>query len=76
MRVTQDTWFSVRQNDGKELFSGLVHAGDSKEVSGVGPFKVTVGNRAGLESMTLDGEPVDPAKYSSAKGNVARMTLP
>jgi cytoskeleton protein RodZ len=76
MRVTQDSWFSVRQNDGKELFSGLVHAGDSKEVSGVGPFKVTVGNRAGLESMTLDGQPVDPAKYSSAKGNVARMTLP
>ena len=76
LRVTQDSWFSVRQNDGKELFSGLVHAGDSKEISGVGPFKVTVGNKAGLESMTLDGQPVDPAKYSSAKGNVARMTLP
>jgi cytoskeleton protein RodZ len=76
VRVTQDSWFSVRQNDGKEIFSGLVHGGDSKEVSGVGPFKVTVGNKAGLESMTLDGQPVDPAKYSSAKGNVARMTLP
>ena len=76
LRVTQDSWFSVRQNDGKELFSGLVHAGDSKEISGVGPFKVTVGNKAGLESMTLDGQPVDPAKYASAKGNVARMTLP
>ena len=76
LRVTQDSWFSVRQNDGKELFSGLVHGGDSKEISGVGPFKVTVGNKAGLESMTLDGQPVDPAKYASAKGNVARMTLP
>ena len=76
LRVTQDSWFSVRQSDGKELFSGLVHAGDSKEISGVGPFKVTVGNKAGLESMTLDGQPVDPAKYASAKGNVARMTLP
>ncbi|SIO60263.1 helix-turn-helix domain-containing protein [Paraburkholderia phenazinium] len=76
VRVTQDSWFSVRQSDGKEVFSGLVHAGDSKEVSGVGPFKVTVGNKAGLESMTLDGQPVDPAKYSSAKGNVARLTLP
>jgi cytoskeleton protein RodZ len=76
LRVTQDSWFSVRQSDGKELFSGLVHAGDSKEISGVGPFKVTVGNKAGLDSMTLDGQPVDPAKYASAKGNVARMTLP
>jgi len=76
LRVTQDSWFSVRQADGKELFSGVVHAGDNKEVSGVGPFKVTVGNKAGLESMTLDGQPVDPAKYASAKGNVARLTLP
>ncbi|WP_144112606.1 RodZ domain-containing protein [Paraburkholderia sp. BCC1886] len=76
LRVKQDSWFSVRGNDGKEVFSGLVHAGDTKEVTGVAPFKVTVGNRAGLESLTLDGQPVDPAKYSAAKGNVARFALP
>jgi cytoskeleton protein RodZ len=76
VRVTQDSWFSVRQKDGKELYSGLVHAGDAKEISGEAPFKVTVGNKAGLESMTLDGQPVDPSKYASAKGNVARLTLP
>ncbi|NKJ50940.1 helix-turn-helix domain-containing protein [Burkholderia sp. SG-MS1] len=76
LRVTQDSWFSVRGKDGKEVFSGLVHAGDTKEVTGEGPFKITLGNRAGLESLTLDGEPVDPAKYSSAKGNVARFALP
>ncbi|RKP52423.1 helix-turn-helix domain-containing protein [Trinickia fusca] len=73
--VTQDSWFSVRDKDGKEVFSGLVHAGDTKEVSGVPPFKVTAGNRAGLESMTFDGQPVDAAKYSG-KGNVARFSLP
>jgi cytoskeleton protein RodZ len=76
VKVTQDSWFSIRQKDGKEVFSGLVHAGDSKEVSGDAPFKVTVGNKAGLESMTLDGQPVDPAKYAVAKGNVARFALP
>jgi cytoskeleton protein RodZ len=76
LRVTQDSWFSVRDNDGKEVFSGLVHAGDTKEVTGAAPFKVTVGNRAGLESLTLDGQPVDPSKYSAAKGNVARFALP
>ncbi|QYD67465.1 helix-turn-helix domain-containing protein [Paraburkholderia edwinii] len=76
VKVTQDSWFSIRQKDGKEMFSGLVHAGDSKEVSGEAPFKVTVGNKAGLDSMTLDGQPVDPAKYASAKGNVARFALP
>ena len=76
LRVTQDSWFSVRGKDGKEVFSGLVHAGDTKEVTGVAPFKVTVGNKAGLESLTLDGQPVDPSKYSAAKGNVARFALP
>jgi cytoskeleton protein RodZ len=76
VRVTQDSWFSVRGNDGKELFSGLLHAGESKEISGAAPFKVTIGNKAGLESITLDGQPVDPAKYAAAKGNVARFALP
>ncbi|WP_109481621.1 helix-turn-helix domain-containing protein [Paraburkholderia sp. C35] len=76
LTVKQDSWFSVRQKDGKEVFSGLVHAGENKEVSGMPPFKVTVGNKAGLDSITLDGQPVDPAKYASAKGNVARFALP
>lgn len=76
LRVTQDSWFSVRGKDGKEVFSGLVDAGDTKEVTGAAPFKITVGNKAGLESLTLDGQPVDPSKYAAAKGNVARFALP
>jgi cytoskeleton protein RodZ len=76
LTVKQDSWFSVRQKDGKEMFSGLVHAGETKEISGQPPLKVTVGNKAGLDSIMLDGQPVDPAKYASAKGNVARFALP
>lgn len=76
VKVTQDSWFSVRDKSGKEVFSGLVHAGDTKEVSGQAPFKITAGNRAGLESMTLDGQPVEAAKFGPNKGNVARFTLP
>ena len=76
VKVTQDSWFSVRDKSGKEVFSGLVHAGDTKEFSGAPPFKITAGNRAGLESMTLDGQAVDAAKFGPNKGNVARFTLP
>ncbi|MBB3256476.1 cytoskeleton protein RodZ [Paraburkholderia bannensis] len=76
IRVTQDTWVNVRQKDGKEVFSGLIHGSDAREITGVGPLKVTVGNKAGIESMTLDGQPVDAAKYASARGNVARFVLP
>ncbi|WP_175719876.1 helix-turn-helix domain-containing protein [Burkholderia anthina] len=76
LKVKQDSWFSVRDKSGKELFSGLVRAGEAKQVAGDGPFKVTIGNRAGLDSVAFDGKPVDPAKYSAARGNVARFTLP
>ncbi|WP_114811492.1 helix-turn-helix domain-containing protein [Paraburkholderia kururiensis] len=76
VRVTQDSWFSVRQKDGKEVFSGIVRAGESREIAGEPPLKVTIGNKAGLESITLDGQPVDPAKYAAARGNVARFVLP
>jgi cytoskeleton protein RodZ len=76
IRVTQDTWVSVRQKDGKEVFSGLVHGSDAREITGTEPLKITVGNKAGIESMTIDGQPVDASKYASARGNVARFVLP
>ena len=76
IRVTQDTWVSVRQKDGKEVFSGMIHGSDAREVTGIEPLKVTVGNKAGIESMTIDGQPVDASKYASARGNVARFVLP
>jgi cytoskeleton protein RodZ len=76
LKVNADSWFSVREKGGKEVFSGLVHAGSVQRVEGDAPFKVTVGNRAGLESLTFDGQPVEPAKFGPAKGNVARFSLP
>lgn len=76
IRVTQDTWVNVRQKDGKEVFSGLIHGSDAREITGIEPLKITVGNKAGIESMTIDGQPVDASKYASARGNVARFVLP
>ncbi|RQS06847.1 helix-turn-helix domain-containing protein [Burkholderia sp. Bp9002] len=76
LKVKQDCWFSVRDKNGKELFSSLVRAGETKQVAGDGPLKVTIGNKAGLDAIAFDGKPVDPAKYSAARGNVARFTLP
>ncbi|UEP26487.1 helix-turn-helix domain-containing protein [Burkholderia sp. B21-007] len=76
LKVKQDCWFSVRDKNGKELFSALVRAGETKQVAGEGPFKVTIGNKAGMDAVAFDGKPVDPAKYSAARGNVARFTLP
>ncbi|NIF92053.1 RodZ domain-containing protein [Burkholderia sp. Cy-637] len=74
--VKQDCWVSVRDKSGKELASALVKAGETRQVAGDTPLRVTIGNRAGLESVTFDGKIVDPAKYSAGKGNVARFALP
>lgn len=76
IKVSQDSWFSVRQRDGKQIFSGLLRAGDEKSVQGVGPFRVTVGNKAGIDAIELDGKPVSSSKYDNTVGNVARFSLP
>ncbi|KND56635.1 putative membrane protein [Candidatus Paraburkholderia kirkii] len=76
LKVKEDSWFRVHGKDGKELYSGLVRAGNTQRVEGEAPFKVTVGNVKGVESLSVDDEPVDAKRYSSARGNVARLSLP
>jgi cytoskeleton protein RodZ len=76
LKVKEDSWFSVRGKDGKEVFSGLVKAGNTQRVQGEAPFKVTVGNVKGVEALSVDDQPVDARRYASARGNVARLTLP
>ena len=74
--VTADSWVSVRDATGKEVVSGLLHAGDAKDAVGKPPLQFVFGNRAGIDSVEVNGAPVDPSKYANAKGNVARFTLP
>ncbi len=74
--VKQDCWVSVRDKSGKEILSGLVKAGETRQAAGDVPLRVTVGNRAGLDAVTFDAKTVDPAKYSAGRGNVARFALP
>lgn len=76
LKVASDSWLSVRQKDGKEVFSGLVKGDSVQRVVGEAPFKITIGNRAGIDSLTFDGQPVEAAKFGPAKGNVARFSLP
>jgi len=75
-KVTEDSWISVRGQDGREIFSGLVHPGDGQQIEGTRPLKVIVGNVHGIETMDVDGEEADLKKYMNSTGNVARFTLP
>jgi len=75
-KVTEDSWISVREQDGREIFSGLVHPGDGQQIEGTRPLKVIVGNVHGIETMDIDGDEADLKKYMNSTGNVARFTLP
>lgn len=74
--VNADSWVSVREAGGKEVLSGLLHAGDSKDAVGKPPLQFVIGNNHGIDALEVNGAPVDPSKYANAKGNVARFTLP
>jgi len=75
-KVKEDSWVSVRQQDGREIFSGLVHPGEGQQIEGTRPLKVTVGNVHGIEAMDIDGEEADLKQYMNSTGNVAHFTLP
>jgi cytoskeleton protein RodZ len=61
----ESTWLSV-SSDGKPVFSGTLHANETKSVSGKEFAKLRVGNAAGLE-VRLNGKPVGPL---GARGQV------
>ncbi len=76
-KVSQDNWVSIRQQDGKEIYGGVLYQGQERTVKGVAPFKLIVGNQTGLESIELDGKRVDPSKYANARqNNVVHFNLP
>ena len=70
--VSADSWISVQDASGKEIFNKIKRAGSDDEVQGQPPFKVIIGN-AGASQLYYNGQPVDLAPHTNA--NVARITL-
>jgi cytoskeleton protein RodZ len=68
----QASWADVRDRNGKVLLSQFNSKGSEKEVAGQAPFKVTIGNAAGVR-LSYNGQPVNLAK--GTKVNVARLTV-
>lgn len=72
MNFSQQSWVRVTDRDGKEIFHKNSPAGTEDVVNGTPPFKLEVGNAAGVQ-LTYNGKPVDLAPHT--KANVARLTL-
>ena len=70
--VSEDSWISVRDASGKEIFNKIKRAGSDDEVQGQPPFNVVIGN-AGASQLYYNGQPVDLAPHTEL--NVARITL-
>lgn len=72
MVVTEQSWISVTDGTGKEIFNKLKAAGTQDFADGNPPFSVVVGNANGVQ-LSFKNKPVDLAPHTRA--NVARLTL-
>ncbi|MBU3056925.1 RodZ domain-containing protein [Pseudomonas indica] len=72
MQFTANCWTQVTDANGKVLYSGLKHAGESMEVSGKAPLKLHLGYARGAQ-VSFNGQAVDLAPY--VRGETARFTL-
>lgn len=71
-RFTRDSWVEVRDKDGNLITSRLHPAGSTREIAGVPPLSVVVGN-ASYVQLQYKGQsvPLQP----NAESDVARVTL-
>lgn len=72
MVFSEQTWVSVVDSTGKEVFNKTKAAGTEDTADGIPPFNVVIGNANGVKVFFRD-QPYDIAPYT--KGNVARLKL-
>jgi len=70
--ASQETWISVIDATGKEIFNKTIFAGSRESVEVTLPVDVVVGN-AGATNISMNGKPVNLAPHS--RQNVARIRL-
>ncbi len=70
--ATQETWLSVVNKSGKEVYNKILYAGNRDIVDIEQPAEIVVGNAHGA-TLIVDGKPIDLAPYT--KINVARVKL-
>ncbi|HEB80454.1 MAG TPA: helix-turn-helix domain-containing protein [Chromatiales bacterium] len=72
LRCRGTSWVEVRDASGRRLVYDLLHAGEVRRVSGTPPFRVLLGNAAGVQ-LEWDGRPV-PLPHRPP-GKVVQITV-
>lgn len=70
--ATQETWVSIVDASGREIYNKIIFAGSRESIDVTPPVNLTVGN-AGATSLNMNGKPVELAPHS--RQNVARIKL-
>ena len=70
--ASQETWLSVVNVSGKEVYNKILYAGNRDIVDLIQPSEVVVGNAHGVK-LTVNGKSIDLAPYTRI--NVARIKL-
>jgi cytoskeleton protein RodZ len=70
--ATQETWLSVVNAAGEEVYNKILYAGNRDVVDVMQPSEIVVGNAHGA-TLIVDGKPINLAPYTRI--NVARVTL-
>lgn len=68
----RESWVEIRDAEGRVVFSQLNRPGTRREVEGVGPFSIVIGNAHGVKLRYNDSD-VDLMPYT--RTDVARLTL-
>jgi cytoskeletal protein RodZ len=69
LRLTGDSWVSVRDAAGRTVFSGLLSKGDARRFTDGKALRLTLGS-AGDVQLTVNGKPIGAA---GGKGQVVRL---
>ncbi len=72
LNATQETWVSIVDASGREIYSKTIFAGSRESIDVTPPVNVTVGN-AGATSLNMNGRAIDLAPHS--RNNVAHIKL-
>ena len=72
LRTTADSWIQAVDANGRPMLSRLVKPGETLELDGTLPIRLTIGNASGTE-VVIAGQPMALAPYS--RDNIARVEL-
>jgi cytoskeleton protein RodZ len=73
MTFSEQTWVSVTDATGKQVFNKTKAPNTEDTAEGTPPFKVVIGNAAGVQMFYKD-QPVDITSHT--KANVSHLTVP